>query len=472
MDGLVVCSHRGPFTYDDGDGTLRARRGSGGLVTALSGMVYGDADVMWLSCALSEADRQVARGPQPRRQGNLRLTMLDVRPELHSAFYDDACVTGLGFLFHGLVDLAHTPLFDVGFRRGWQAYRDVNLVYANELVKLPPDRPVLVEDYHLMFVASAVRRLRPGRCGPLVYFHHVPWCAPTYFGLLPARIRVEVLEALLAFDGIGFHARTWADEFLSCCAAFLPGVTCHADRVAWRGREVAITVAPAQLDVARTREDLDSADTRRWERRLRRLAGDRRLVVRVDRVDLWKNIPRGFLAFEHLVTALGVDDVAMLAILAPSRTHLPVYRRYLATCVATARRINRRLAPRGRGPIRVVLAGHAERSRALAGLRLADTVLVNSTSDGLNLVAKESVIAGGGRGRLVLSENAGVYEHIGAWTYGIHPFDIEATATATAAALAAQRGPAPLLAAVAGDSPQDWIQRRLAGAGWYAGPAR
>lgn len=71
-----------------------------------------------------------------------------------------------------------------------------------------------------------------------------------------------------------------------------------------------------------------------------------------------------------------------------------------------------------------------DHARALAGLSVADAVLVNSTCDGLNLVAKEAVIAGGGTGRLVLSETTGAYEQIGRWTHRIHPSDIDETAEA------------------------------------------
>jgi trehalose-6-phosphate synthase len=109
MDGLLVCSHRGPLSYVEVDGRVQARRGSGGLVTALSALARDNADVTWLACALSALDREVANGRDADQHGDLRLRLLDVPGDLHRAFYDDACVTGLGFLFHGLVDQAYTP---------------------------------------------------------------------------------------------------------------------------------------------------------------------------------------------------------------------------------------------------------------------------------------------------------------------------------------------------------------------------
>jgi trehalose 6-phosphate synthase len=467
MDGLLVCSHRGPFTYQLVDGQIQARSGSGGVVTALSSLLRG-GEVTWLACALSDMDREVARrGDGPAGAGGIHAHLLDVPATVHRSFYDDACITGLGFLFHGLVDQAYTPTFDTRFRRGWTAYREVNRAYADEIARRGHGQPVLVEDYHLMLVAEELRARPHRRHGPLAYFHHIPWCPPAYFGLLPAAVRREILSGILAFDTLGFHSRRWAEAFLACCDAYLPEARCGVDSVYWDGREVSIVVAPVQVDVAELEAVCASEPAARWRQRLARRVGDRRALVRVDRVDLWKNILRGFLAFEHLVREEGVRDVAFLALLARSRMHVPQYRRYLAACVREARRINRSLNPGGRGgPIHLLLADdHSDQGRALAGLGVADTVLVNSTSDGLNLVAKESVIASGARSRLVLSENTGVYEEIGRWAYGINPFDVLGTAAAIARALAdADRPrPVPALREVVGrDLPADWVRRRLA----------
>jgi trehalose 6-phosphate synthase len=142
--------------------------------------------------------------------------------------------------------------------------------------------------------------------------------------------------------------------------------------------------------------------------------------------------------------------------------HLPEYRRYLAECVHAARAVNGRLNPGGHGPVHLLVADRSDHDRALAVLGLADVVLVNSTSDGLNLVAKESVAAGGGRSRLVLSRTTGVYEEIGRWTHGVHPFDVEDTAAALAGALRERGASAELVAAVDRNSPAAWVRRRLA----------
>ena len=57
---LIVVSNRGPATYERAaDGTRVARRGGGGLVTALRGFL-DHHDVTWIASAMTDEDRVVA----------------------------------------------------------------------------------------------------------------------------------------------------------------------------------------------------------------------------------------------------------------------------------------------------------------------------------------------------------------------------------------------------------------------------
>ena len=60
---LLIATNRGPVTFVGApDGAVRARRGSGGLVTALS-QLGRHVPVTWLAAALTEGDRRVAADP-------------------------------------------------------------------------------------------------------------------------------------------------------------------------------------------------------------------------------------------------------------------------------------------------------------------------------------------------------------------------------------------------------------------------
>lgn len=457
---LLVCSNRGPLRYVRRDERLIAQPSSGGLVSALRPIARAGT-ATWLACPSSDLERSLADAPSPLPPW---FGFVTVPADLQRRFYDEACVLGLGFLFHELFDRSSSPLFDQSFHRAWAAYRSVNDLFAIAVAGRPDYDAVLIEDYHLMLLARQLRRNRRRTSAPLLYFHHVPWCSPNSFGMLPGAVRQEILSGLIEFDAIGFHSTAWAAAFLACCDAFLSGASVSEEEVRWQGRRALITVAPAQTDAGDIQEALGSMRAAKWQRRFEALAGSRPLVVRVDRVDLWKNIVRGFLAFERAALAEADSDIQLLALLCPSRLHLAPYRRYLRACVHQARRTNHTLRERGlRAEIHVKVGN--DRTRALAAMAVADVVFVNPTSDGLNLVAKEAVAAAPSRISMVLSKNAGVYEEIGHWVRGVNPFDIVETGDVLAVASrgddlrAGQRS--DLARHVQGNSPTDWLRRRL-----------
>ena len=54
---LVLVSNRGPATFERDDaGELVARRSTGGLVTALTGLVH-HREALWIASAMTEQDR-------------------------------------------------------------------------------------------------------------------------------------------------------------------------------------------------------------------------------------------------------------------------------------------------------------------------------------------------------------------------------------------------------------------------------
>jgi trehalose 6-phosphate synthase len=434
----------------------------------------------WISAAMSDADREAAHAtPAPRRGQGVALSLLDLPSELHRQHYEVASVGYLGLLFHYLFEPAYTPVFDRRFLRAWEAYREVNRLYATQALRLLEEEVVVsVQDYHLMLlVAEMHRRQQASERLPSIYFHHIPWCEPDYFAMLPESVRDEILQGLVAHDVAAFHSRRWAASFTSCCERFLPGAVCADDTVQWRDCSVRVLSSPAPLDVGRVQALLRDPRTEEWAGRFRQLQAGRWALVRVDRADLWKNVLRGFVALEALLDRRPelAERIWMLAILAPTRMWMAEYRRYLDACRTVVSRINERFTPSGSSaaPVSLLVADNpqlADRHRALAGLRIADAVLVNSIFDGLNLVAKEGVVASDPGPVLILSRNAGAYDELGSAALAINPFDVAETAAAIERAFemppaerAARAG--ELRRTVLGRRPQDWVAEQLRACG-------
>jgi trehalose 6-phosphate synthase len=74
-------------------------------------------------------------------------------------------------------------------------------------------------------------------------------------------------------------------------------------------------------------------------------------------------------------------------------------------------------------------------AQAMAGLSIADVILVNPLIDGMNLVAKEAVVVNDRPGALVLSETAGAFDQMADGVLSVAPADVVGTADAIATAL-------------------------------------
>jgi trehalose 6-phosphate synthase len=121
----------------------------------------------------------------------------------------------------------------------------------------------------------------------------------------------------------------------------------------------------------------------------------------------------------------------------PSRQDVPEYANYLAQVGGVVAEVNARHHAEGWQPIDLRL--QEDLAFAVASYQLADALVVNSVNDGMNLVAKEAVLANARDGVLLLSENAGAHDELGEFAVTIHPFDLQQQADAMYDALTMDR---------------------------------
>ena len=448
----VLVSNRGPlsFRWDD-NGELVPRRGAGGLVSGLAPLVAG-SDTVWMAAALGDADRAAAERGVIEAEG-LRVRTLAIEPDVLRLAYDVVGNAVLWFVHHGLHDLSRRPIIDRRFREAWAAYRTYNQVFADTIAdEAPPDARVLVQDYHLSLVGPLVRDRRPDL--HTVHFSHTPFAAPIHLRTLPTEVAVELLEGMAGHDACGFHSVRWESDFLACCDEVL-------------GTSPRTFVAPLAPDAADIRSvaaspacagALDEIDER---------VGDRALIVRVDRIELSKNLLRGYRAFDALLTDRPDlrGRVVFHALGYPSREGLPEYLAYRQEVEALVAMINRRWSDDDWTPILLDLRDDFPRS--VAHLRRYDVLFVNPIRDGLNLVAEEGPLVNERNGAVVLSREAGVHDILEGAAISVNPFDVTEQADALAAALdltADERAARAeeLRRRAESRTPADWLDDQLA----------
>jgi trehalose 6-phosphate synthase len=441
---LIVVSNRGPTSFSrDEDGKRVARRGGGGLVTALRSLV-AHHDVTWIASAMSDEDRAVvdeaggeAVDELARDGSSYRLRLVAHDPAVYDWFYNVVANPTLWFLQHYLWELAHSPNIDAGLYHAWdEGYVAVNRAFADAaLAELEgqPDAAVFFHDYHLYLAPRYVREAQPDVA--LAHFVHIPWPEPNLWRVLPEPIRHAIHDGLLANDVVGFHAHRWRRSFLRS-SRDIADADCDFDRsVVTHGEgRTFVAARPISVEPAEFEELAVSEQVLRYEADLE----ERRpefLVLRVDRTDPSKNVVRGFRAFEFYLEAHPEmhGRVGMLALLDPSRQDIPEYAEYLGAIQRAARAVNDRFQRNGWTPVELGIEDNFARS--VAAYKQYDVLLVNAIYDGLNLVAKEGPLVNERDGVLILSENAGAHEELGPWALSVNPFDIEAQAHAIHAAI-------------------------------------
>jgi trehalose 6-phosphate synthase len=372
--------------------------------------------------------------------------------------YDVVSNGTLWFLHHGLFDLSRRPRLDRRWQEAWAAYRDVNHAFARAVIDQAEEgATVLVQDYHLSLVGTWLAQERPDLRA--VHFTHTPFCDPDLLRVLPSGVAEELLGGMASHTACGFHARRWADNFSACCSQVL----------GWVPTTFLSPIPPDQAEM----EKLAGTDECAAEiERLDEMLDGRQLILRVDRIELSKNLLRGFLAFDDLLQTRPEwrGRAVFVALVYPSRESLPEYLAYRQEVEVLARLLNGKWATPGWDPI--VLDTSDNYVRSVAALVRYDVLLVNPVRDGLNLVAKEGALLNRNDGVLALSREAGVWDELGATALEVNPFDVAGTSDALATALAmspAERAThaAALRKAAEARVPRDWLDDQLAAA---AGP--
>ena len=110
--------------------------------------------------------------------------------------------------------------------------------------------------------------------------------------------------------------------------------------------------------------------------------------------------------------------------------------------------------------------------RSVAAYKNYDVLLVNAVRDGMNLVAKESVVVNEKNGVLVLSENAGAHEELGEHAITVNPYDVDGQADALYAALnmdrdERERRSRAVREEVESNTIDDWVEAQIRDIGAY-----
>ncbi len=433
---IIIVSNRGPITISrNQEGETIFKRGSGGLVTALTGLAH-ISKLTWVACAMSDEDAIWKHGEICVENDDCNLEVYFINPtsEAYEGYYNQISNPLLWFLQHSMWDIPRAPVIDQQTWKAWDdGYQVVNRQFAKEISYLikKKKKPVLImlQDYHLYLAARYLKKYLRGQDITISMFVHIPWPGPEYWGILPARMREEILDGLAAVDVIGFQTFEDSLNFIRTCENFLPKAQVHYKnrRVSYHSHNTFVQDFPISIDVKALIETSQSDEVINYQKEIESQVNDKKMILRVDRLEPSKNILRGFQAYETLLEAHPEyhGKIVFNAFLIPSRIGVEEYKTYLDEIMVSVGRINAHFGSSDWEPVRLLVGENYP--RAIASMKLYDVLLVNSIADGMNLVAKEGPIVNQRDGVLILSERAGARQQLSKGSLVVSPVDIYET---------------------------------------------
>ena len=358
----------------------------------------------------------------PPRNPSYTLKRLFLKKKELDGFY-------YGFANQTLWPLCHAvfvkPLFVPSW---WEQYTNVNQKFAKAIIEEigSKEAVVWINDYHLALLPKLLRehnhKLSIG------VFWHIPWPTHEIFRICPWR--KQLLEGLLGADFIGFHRGYHVDNFVECVRREL-GVIVESEprTVVYKENQTKLSNLPAGIDYHEIREKLDKykRTTKTLIKRDFGFSCDY-LVIGVDRVDYTKGLIERIEIIDRFLEKYPKyqGKLTYLSIGAPSRVHIPTYKKLNRDIIDAVERVNWKYSAASWQPIHFVNK-ILPRDRILRYYQLADVCLVTSLDDGMNLVAKEFIICSKPqKSMLVLSKFTGAAKDLKSAIL-INPYDIEAS---------------------------------------------
>jgi trehalose 6-phosphate synthase len=404
---FIVVANREPFIHRYSGDQITVIKPASGLVTAIDPIMDSSGGT-WIAHGSGDADRDVVdefdriRVPPDNPTYTLRRVWL-TREQEQGYYY--------GMANEGLWPLCHVTFTPPEFRpEDWKMYREVNQLYADAVLQEAGNDPtfVFIQDYHFCLLPRMLKNANSKLI--VAQFWHIPWPNREVFRAFPWK--EELLDGLLGNDLIGFHIRYHCQNFLDTLDRMIEArVDTDRSQVTCSGQTTMIREFPISIDftehMALSQSPEVDAAVIRWKKRLGKAAEI--LGVGIERLDYSKGIPQRLRAVNLLLEQHPemLRRFVFLQIAAPSRSHIPAYRKIEDEVENLVEEINFRWKDRNWQPI-VFLKEHHGPADMMALHRLAQFCVVSSLHDGMNLVAKEFVVSRADNdGVLILSEFTG-----------------------------------------------------------------
>eukprot|EP00466_Bigelowiella_natans_P011203 jgi/Bigna1/72045/fgenesh1_pg.18_\ len=440
----------------------------GGLVSALKNL-SGLYDMKWIGWVGSTVDDAAEQNWIRAELAKQNCHPVFLSEEIAEGYYNGFCNNVLWPLFHYIpVPIEGIKKYIVMNRhqlagKQWVAYCDANVLFSKVVSEVYRDGDVVwIHDYHLMLLPSILCYVHDvSTCDSLVQFFTLPLRNYVCFIRIYASVSSHMcLSPPRRYTGscqcekscwkgtcvraLGTAAEMWsADLFPRRFVVVVVVVVCVGGMktekgVKHRGRVTHVQAFPIGIT---PRKFLDCLETDSVKARLKELQSmykGQKLILGVDRLDYIKGIPLKLKAIERFFerNPKWIGKLVLLQIAVPSRGAVNEYKKLRRQTHELVGRINGRFGSFDTGVPIHYLDKTVPFDQLCALYRFADSVLITSVRDGMNLVAYEYIVCQKEKhGVLILSEFAGAAQSLGAGCVQVNPWNVNECARAIKYAL-------------------------------------
>jgi glucosylglycerol-phosphate synthase len=424
---LVVVYHRLPFEERliGGKRVRRPHSSPNGIIPTLLSCFEGGRHGSWVAWSVrgeGEEERAAHEVVDERRFPNLIAATVSLTDQDVQRFYKRFSKEAFWPVIFSFVDRARFSGAD------WEHFLGINRQFA-ERTAAEADENALVwlHDYNLWMVPAFLRQLRPDvRIG---FFHHTSFPPADVFNVIPWA--GQIAGSLAQCDYVGFHIPRYVANFVDVLQSHVQTETLDTMMCAPRfrvhgvalaltemptlvragGRTIRLGAQPVGVNVRAIRDILDTPEAVEHLQLIRERFAGTKLILSVERLDYVKGPIQKVEAFERLLETHPelCGKVTLMLVTTPPAPGMEAYDETREALDELVGRINGRHRTLEWTPVHYLFRS-LPFNEVIFYSAVADVAWITPLRDGLNLVAKEYVVAQSavdGTGVLVLSEFAG-----------------------------------------------------------------
>ncbi len=422
---LVILYHREPYDEVVENGQVRylPKKSPNGIVPTLKSFFADENNqgtwIAWKQVS-PEQKHQFNKNVIVENDGNYRVSRIPLTAQQVTDFYHITSKEAFWPILHSF------PYHFTSESSDWDNFVEINRLFAEAACSEAADDALIwVHDYNLWLAPQFIREKKPN--ARIAFFHHTPFPSVDVFNILPWR--EAIVDSLLCCDVVGFHIPRYSENFVNVARSLRPidilettkdtghltsvGIALAEPEVTtklkYKNQIVQVDAFPVGTSPQNILDVLHTPEAEARVAEIKKTFQGRKLIIAAGRVDYVKGNKEKLEAFERLLDRRpelhGTVNFIMTCVEAASG--MEVYKEAQREIEYLVGKVNGRFATFDWVPIRL-----STQPIPLLDLfcyyKAADICWTTPLRDGLNLVAKEYIVAHEGKdGVLVLSEFVG-----------------------------------------------------------------